>query len=551
MAMNKNLQFLLFATTAIILPCLANAQQAPDAGRNLQQLRQPPQPSSATSTVSVSLPQATNAAPGGKTVKLKKIELHGNTVFTNEQLLAVIGNYQGKSYDLAGLKNIANQITVYYRNNGYPFALALILQQTMDKGNLRIEIIEGRYGHVRAIGKDQHAKDAQPFVDQLKPGSLIASQPLERATLLLNDQPGYKITPVVQPGQQVGTGDLYVRTERDKTFGGDIGVDNHGDRYTGQNRGTLDLYVNSPFQFGDQITLSTIYTNEDMWYGSLAYNAPLNASGLRGNVGYAHTYYSLGKDFSVLDAHGTADIVNAGVSYSLLRSQEANVTLAANYQHKWLNDQAETIFTDTSKSSDSVPLMLNFDRRDNFGGGGITYGALGWTHGVLALDSTLKAGDISSARTAGGYDKFNLDVARVQNLPKKFALFGRFSGQWSTANLDSSESFGLGGANGVRAYPTGEGYGDEGQLIQAELRYRISDFTPYTFYDAGHVKTNHAPWAAGDNNRTISGAGLGLRFTKYHWNIDTSLAWRISGGPPQSDSKDNIPVFLLSVAYKF
>src|SRR5690606_37811329 len=143
-----------------------------------------------------------------------------------------------------------------------------------------------------------------------------------------------------------------------------------GNRYTGRIRGLADIYANSPFLFGDQIRNSTIYTEEDMWFGSAGYSLPVGFSGLRANLGYSHTYYQLGETFSDLDAHGTADVASAGMSYPLLRSQKSNLLLDATYQHKWLTDEQDTAGDKDKKNSDAVPVTLAFDRRDSLWGSG-------------------------------------------------------------------------------------------------------------------------------------------------------------------------------------
>lgn len=541
----------LLLLVAGLLPAPLLAATAPDAGQTTQELKKPLALPAKSPALDLSLPERVKTAPGGSKVTLWALTFHGNTVFTSEQLREVLGEVEGKSYDLAGLKELADHITSYYHRNGYPFAQALVPQQDMGSGNLRIEVIEGRYGKISALGNDPRVGQAQGFLHRLKPGEVIESAPLERATLILNDQPGYKTTPVMRPGKEVGTGDLDVHVERTKRFGGDVGLDNYGNRYTGSGRARANLYANSPFMLGDQVTLSSIYTQENMWYGALGYNAPLGTSGLRGNVGYAHTYYALGKEFSSLDSTGTADIASAGASYPLLRSQKANLNLATTYQHKWLVDKQGASSTRSDKQSDSIPVTLGFDRRDGLGGGGVTYGTFGWTHGMLKLDSTLKALDAATARTDGAFDRFNLDAARLQALPADFTFFARFSGQWARDNLDSSESFGLGGPSGVRAYPTGEGYGDEGWLTQLELRYAISALAPYAFYDTGSVRIDHDPWTAGNNKRNVSGAGFGVRTSYLGWSADASVAWRTHGGAPQSDSRDRDPRFWLNAGYAF
>jgi len=274
---------------------------------------------------------------------------------------------------------------------------------------------------------------------------------------------------------------------------------------------------------------------------------------VRGNVSYSHTYYELGGSFANSMQSGTADVTSVGLSYPTLRSQSANVTLSGSWQDKLLHDKNGLAGTEAKKSSTTVPLTLSFDVRDGMGSGGITYGSLAWTLGQLQLDSALMLGDLQ-AKTEGSFNKVNLDLARVQAINNSVTLFGRLSVQSASKNLDSSEDFGLGGANGVRAYPSGEGFGDEGWLAQLELRYVAGPYAPYVFYDAGSIKTNAKPWQTVANERTLAGAGIGLRYQRTSWNLDVVLAWRTEGGKPESDMQDQRergPQAWLSVGYKF
>nr|WP_281272887.1 ShlB/FhaC/HecB family hemolysin secretion/activation protein [Vibrio pectenicida] len=200
-----------------------------------------------------------------------------------------------------------------------------------------------------------------------------------------------------------------------------------------------------------------------------------------------------------------------------------------------------------------MTTALNFDYRDTFWGGGVTYGSLSWAHGFLDLDDNLYAVDNLTAHTQGVFDKINLDVRRIQALPaKKLSLYVRIVGQKTFENLDSSEDFGLGGPNGVRAYPVGESYGDEGIFGQVELRHTYNNnINPYIFYDYGHIKTNHTSWTTQDNDRSIGGIGFGLQATYKSLNIDTAAAWRTVGGLPQSDSRITTPTLWLNISYNF
>ncbi len=539
---------------AMALACFAqavSAQTPPDAGRSLQQ--EPPvlQVPKASPSVILETPRPAVAAPGGAQVVLESVSFTGNTVFSEAQLLAVLGDVRGKSFDLAGLRELAARIADHYRGAGYPFARAVLPPQPLQAGALRIEVIEGRYGEVTAKGAADLTAGAGRFLAALKPGEVIESAALERATLILNDQPGLRVVPLIRPGQALGTGDLEVAAERTERIAGDVGLDNHGNRYTGEMRARLNVTANSPFLFGDQLAVRGLWTEQGMWYGSLGYNLPLGASGLRAQAGYTHTYYQLGKDFASLDATGTADVTSLGLSYPIVRSQRANLTAGAAYQHKSLNDKQGAVASSSEKSSDSLPLTLSYDLRDRLGGGGITYGMLTYTSGRLKLDPTLAAADRLSANTEGRFHKVNLDVARIQALSGPLSAYARFSGQWAGKNLDSSEGFGLGGATGVRAYPVGEAYGDEGWLAQWEIRYTSGAFIPYAFYDAGEIRVDAKPFGSGNNKRSIAGAGAGLRYQIDRWSVDVALAWRTHGDRPQSDTADRNPRGWLTLGYTF
>lgn len=550
---------LAIALALVVLPLATQVQAQttpPNAGQILQQLQPPIAAPRESKALSIQAPAASSLVlPGGAVVVLQTVSFAGNSVISQSALQDALGHVAGKSFDLAGLRGLAERISDFYRASGYPFARAVLPPQDLKLGALRIEIIEGRYGLVQAQVEGSTdatvATQAQPFLSSLKPGAVIASAALERTSLLLDDLPGIKTAPVIRPGAQTGSGDLMVQVRRDKRFTGDVGLDNVGSRFTGQTRARANLNLNSPFMLGDQIRINTLVSDGQLWLGSLGYSLPVGSSGLRGNVGYSHTSYVLAtKEFADLQNNGTAVVASAGLSYPLVRSQKTNLTLSGTYQAKDLQDNKSGARY-SSKSSQSVPIALQFDNRDSVGGGGITYGSLGWTPGNLKMDIALPAGDDNNTR--GSYDKFNLDLVRLQSLPAGFSLMGRISHQSASKNLDSSEKMSLGGGGAVRAYPTGEASGDAGVLAQLELRYSAGVYAPYVFVDGGRIKTNAKPIdPTANNERNLSGAGVGVRYQRNAWSGDATLAWRNTGGAPQADtSSDPKPRVWVNLGYRF
>ncbi|GGB52618.1 hypothetical protein GCM10011502_27200 [Oceanisphaera marina] len=529
-------------TLATMATAPALAQQAPGAGLIYQQSQeQDISPQAPSVELDLQGAPLTESEQGGAKVRLNKVTVQGKTLFDSPTLLAQLGDFQGKEYDLAGLRSLANRISQFYRQQGYPFAQAFIPAQNMANGELIIQMQEGRYDHVDASGEPRLVDAARPYLANLQPGQVIESKSLERSMLILGDQPGVAVIPVMRPGERVGTGELDVQVSPDQRVAARLSTDNHGSRFSGEYRGRADVQINRALLVGDELSVSALYTNEETWLGSLTYSLPLSANGLRGFVGYSQTDYSLGKGFEGYT--GTAKVSSVGASYPLLRSQQSNVRLQANYQYKDLDDNIG--FADFSKAtrSQSIPLSVSFDHRDALAGGGVSWGALTLTPGRIDIEQSM--GDNLD------YDFFkaNLELARLQALTSSLSLYGRFSGQWAdTESLDGSESFYLGGVNGVRAFPVGEGSDSRGWLAQLELRYDLGQgWVPYLLLDTG--RTPNGGTDEGED-RAVSGMGAGVRYAGSHWHADLVSAWKVSGGDAQADGKQQDPRLWFNLGYR-
>ncbi len=531
------------AIAAALASQAAWAQTAPDAGRVLREVTPAPTAPRESPALQIQAPAAAPVVPGGAKVELKSVQIVGATVIPEAALREALGDVVGQSFDLAGLRELALKVSSRYREAGYPFARAFIPPQDMTTGALRIEVLEGRYGEVKAVAEEEKLQaGVQRFLAPLASGQVIEAKQLERVTLLIDDLPGITLTPVIRPGQAVGTGDLDARVTRTAPVDGELGIDNHGNYYSGETRTRASVNFNSPFMLGDKLSVSSMYSNEDLWLLSVNYAMPLGVSGLRGNVGYAHTAYDLGKGFE--GNKGTAKVMTLGVTYPIVRSQKSNLNLSATWQDKRLYNSRSYGSDVENYSMGTLPLALQFDHRDGLGGGGITYGSFSWTPGKLRQKTD----------TSENFSKLNADVIRLQNLKGPWALYTRISAQGTWRNLDSAEGFSLGGPTGVRAYPTGEASGDEGWLAQVELRYAAGSTVPYVFYDQGRVKVDAQPELvtspSADKDR--AGFGVGVRHNQGPWNIDAAVAWRTKGGAPEAvTGKDPKPRAWVNVAYRF
>lgn len=495
---------------------------------------------------------ANGVKAGGPVVLVRDINVIGNTVYSAAELKAVVADGLGVGLDLYGMKALARRIGEHYRRNGYQFARAVVRVQEFKDGILQLAVLEGRYGTITLLGEPALVAGAQPFFATLLPGRLLESNELERIMLVFDANPGISVLPRVSPGTEPGTSDLHVAIQMESLYGGDVGLDNAGSRYTGYYRSHVSFYRNSLASFGDRAMGLLMATDQGMVLGSLDYEKPWGGGGLRWKAGYSRTSYVLAEEYAALDANGLANVWSYGLSYPLICSQAANLSLTVGIQHKDLRNDFRAVSLHEDKNTWSLPLALRFDRRDGLFGGAVSYGTLAATIGRLSMDDALEATDAVTAHRAGSYGKLDLDLARIQAFTPALSAFARISVQWASGNLDSSERLAVGGFEGVRAYPVGEGAGDAGWVAQAELRYLVGDFAPYLFYDASHARINQSAWdVPSDQTRDLSGAGIGVRYLHDLWSGNLNISWRVDGGLPTQDIGDTNYRIAFSLSRNF
>ena len=518
----------------------AFAQTVPDAGSLLQQIekgRLAP-PASKPGPLLAPPPQPMKEL-SGMSVTVSRFQFAGNTLLTQAQLAPAVASFVNRPLSFNDLQNAAAAVAETYRKAGWIVRVYLPLQEIKD-GVVTLQVVEAVFGQVRMEGT---APTRVPF-DRLVPivgaaqphGAALKAQAMDRALLLLDDMPGISTAGSLAPGEQANEVDLVLKIEDEKLVNGQVGVDNASARSTGSARLTADLYINSPLRLGDQAVVNLMHT-EGSDYARLAYTVPLGAAGWRVGANASHLRYRLVDDaLAALDASGTSTTSGVEATYPLIRARLKNLYLALNYDNKRFDNRAAAT-TITDYKIDTFTVGLNGNVLDQYAGGGSNSASLALVHGKVDLDGSPNArADALTTRTGGSFTKLRYAASRQQVLTEALALYAAFSGQTAGKNLDSAEKFYLGGAYGVRAYPSNEGGGSEGQLFNLELRARLPNNVNVTgFYDWGHVKVNHDnafPGAPALGSYSLKGAGLSVAWlASFGLNLKATWARRIGNNP--------------------
>ena len=475
------------------------------------------------------------------TTKINGFTFSGNTIYDVKTLQVLLKSYEGKELGVNGLKEVTSFITKYYRDHNYFVARAYLPEQKIKDGIVEIAIIEGTYGNFE-VNNNSLVKDGevQNYMDQLKNGQIVSTKSLERQMLLVNDLSGVQIIKAeVYPGKEIGTSDFSITTAPTNKYNGYVVADNYGSIYTGEDRVSMGLNINSLSHVGDTLSFSGMLSNSaNLTNGAVSYDRPLGYTGLKGSLNASSTSYKL-EHINNYDSYGTANNFGAGLSYPTIKTRSHTQTISLDYLHRTMKDDAgiPDSVQESLKSSDA--LTLAFSDKSNtsiFDHQGKLFAKVSGTLGKLSLDNAVATNNDTQINTQGNYSKVNLDITHTQQFNPRLSLQTDIKTQKSFGkNLNSTEKISVGGSNGVRAYEDSELNGDQGFLFSTNLIYALPkvnqiNHSASLFVDSAQIWKNANVYSTLENNtRNINAVGIGYILNYKNFDLKASFATGFGG----------------------
>ena len=538
------------------------AQVTPDAGRILNQENDRQK----SKEIPKQIPKSLLEKSKKKDIKsseektlIKSFKFEGDIkAFKVSDLQNLLLDLNGKSLTFDQMQLAADRIKDFYNAKGFFLAQAIIPKQEIKDGVLIILINEGKLDSkepYKINKKDLRISEQRLKAymdDALKDNFLKES--VERGLLNINDNPGVRTSLTLEPGIDPGSTKMILDVNEGPLVQGSASFDNYGNRYTGDLRATASVDFNNPTGIGDQIgILGTKAIEGDLELKKIFYNFPIGTDGLRAGAFYSVVDFKIGKELKTNPiSTGKAENANLNLKYPIYRSTAESLLTNFNYDKKYLyNTNAGSVTSD--KELDNYTLGFTYQKIDQLIGGGYTQASINFTRGDLDLSKVPSSlsGDqgTSGYKTNGSFNKQNIQLSRIQQLPEKFTLNFVGDAQFASKNLDTSEKMSLGGPSGVRAYPTGEASGDEGYRYSLDLRYNLGNFpyfgdiTPLIFYDYGRIKQYKnkevSTSTVTNNEYSLSGYGFGLEAVNSNNFSLKFIAAHTNGGNPGASTQGN------------
>lgn len=480
---------------------------------------------------------------------VKRITITKNSLFRTDVLSSLIADGNEKLLTLVQLNELADRITAYYQNHGYPLARADIPAQNIENGVVIFEILEPRYGQI-ILNNSSLVRDSllRSTLQTLKSNDVIEQIHLDHVLLMLSDFPSVKVSAKLMAGVVRGTSDLQVDITPTAPILLSLTADTNGNPNTGQSRVGSNLSIRNPFHIGDKFDISVISSGNGFKYAQLDYELSVGGSGLHSGLGVSNLECSIGASLAAAKVHCFAEVSSLWIRGSLIRSMQTNVSWKLKYDQLILKDHVDSGQTSvrTDRQISMITGNMNGDVKDAVGQSSVLSWRTGISSGSISFnDADAQVHDAATTQTLGQFSKWNTSFNIQKSLNEKSDLNANLYFQLASKNLDASQKISIGGPHAVRAYDSDIPSGDSGYLASIEYKYQLGsllavNYFGVAFVDFAGITVNKRPWplATGDNFLDIQGVGFGLIFKNSNqWQATTYFASPIGNASVLSGMK--------------
>jgi hemolysin activation/secretion protein len=452
-----------------------------------------------------------SALPG---ILVRRIELFGNSVFDAAALAHITGDYENRSISAGELQELRYRLTLFYVRQGYINSGAVIPDQTVEDGVIRIDIIEGELSEVMIDGNRHLASDYIGKRIALDAGPPLNIRKLGERLQILQQNPRIRqLTARLMPGIKPGEAILDVDIEEEQRYQVWVGGNNHQPPSVGGNQGWVRALNQDLTSRGDTLAVEyDLADGLDEW--EVSYTLPVTARDTEFGVLYNRIDSKVVENpFDVLDIESEETTLGVSLTHPFYRTLNRNLSMGLFFDLRrsknFLLDQRFD-FTPASENGKVKLSVVRFsqewlDRQRNqvFAARSL------FSRGVDVLDAS-----VNGARQDGRYTSWLGQLQWVRRLGQGDArLVVRADAQWTPNSLPSMEQFTIGGANSVRGYRENRLITDKGVFGSVELRYPVYtspngfELQLAPFVDFGKVANNDLPDPKTDR---IVSAGIGL-----------------------------------------
>ncbi len=482
--------------------------------------------------------QETRPAPGPVIrVFVKKINLSGNTVFSDEELALITEPYLNRELMTEDLESLRLALTKYYVDHGYITSGAIIPDQSVTDGEILLEIIEGKLATIKIEGTERYAPSF--FESRL---ALSAGPPVnitnlqERLQLLQQDPRLQRLNAELRPGVVRGESELHVTLKEQSPYRAWVEYNNFQTPVVGEHRGLATFAHLNLLGLGDPFSFTFGRSEGVNPLIDTSYSLPLTPYDTTLIASFRLNDFDIVEaPFDALDIQSQTQIIGFTLFQPIFRSlnQQFNVALKGEWEYNKVESevliqggQQGLIFTPGSTSTGvNIVSALRV----------IPEWVYRTRDAVLALRSRFSVGlDVLNATTNSGFvggvpvpdAQFFSWLGQAQAV-KRFdrlhgiQVLGRVDLQLANDRLFPLEQFPVGGRYSVRGYRENTLVRDNALLASLEFRIPLWRYAsgedlfqlaPFLDYGNGWNSKDEPLQTGPTPPGYIASVGVGLRW---------------------------------------
>lgn len=512
--------------------------QTPSAGNPLSQLPAPapiPQPAAVAPQVELRAPAGPSGSALDRALTPTRFDIEGVDALAFADVARRFTALVGRPTTVGQLVAIANELSTLYKDSGLPLSFVYVPDQRFEGGVVRIVAVEGYIASVRIEG------DAGPATPKLRAMAerLTQERPLrlatfERVTQLLARLPGLRVSAEASmPGSTDGATALVLKVQREP-YNVSVGADLRQPT----SRAVLSGVWNDPLLPGSQLNASTLLGDlrrEKLL--TLGYSQLVGTDGLTLKAqATAYNGYpdKRAQEGAPLERYNTNRRVELSASYPLMLSARSSLTLNGGFYGVDNTDDYRVPATglrliDQARVRALFAQLAYADAQPDRS----RSASLLLARGIDGLGASTELRSNVPGLSGPGTSKLDftrltLDASQRDRFANRWGTAFGLGAQYSPDSLAASERIAFGGARFGRGYAAGDGAGDSGWGLSAELNRAfpldmvwLRQVEPYLLLEAAHVSTKLGQPVP----RSLRSVALGVRLTDAkHYNLDLAVA---------------------------
>ena len=422
------------------------------------------------------------------------LHVMGIPLLEGEDFKAVMEPYLGQPLSENGLRDLQDDIILFCRSKNRPLVDVILPEQQLENGMLQIWFLEGKLGEVRVTNpatkwfKDDYIRRQV----RVQPGESVDSVQLTRDVEWLNQNPFRSVDVRFQQGKDVGQSDLVLEVQDRIPMRVYVGYEDTGTRFTGEKRFITGLNWGNAwgvdhqfnYQYTADIEFDLVSAHSASYFIPLPWRHTLTLFG-----SYVDATTDFGNFAPGTGGDGTSWQVSGRYGIPLKDLANYHHDLAAGFDFKRADNSLEFI-----GGGSATNLLLSASDADvaQFVAAYTGQAPDKWGLTSLAMEVFYSPGDLTKNNTdeaLGGsttgptsetqglrfgakatYLYGRATFERQTLLPWDFSWYFRGVGQAANERLVPSEQLGAGGYRTVRGYDERVANGDQGFVLNNELR---------------------------------------------------------------------------------